>query len=183
MKTAIVSMESAAPYSQGRFHNSEKLEKENYQDYEARTWRNQLHVNEKGLVFIPPLAFKNCLSECAKYLSVQIPGKGKARYTKHFTAGVMVTEPLVLPIKKEDVKGEWIHCPTPGNRGARVLKCFPIIQSWKGDVIFYIFDETITESVFQYHIEQAGKFIGIGRFRPINNGYYGRFDIKKIAWE
>jgi hypothetical protein len=31
--------------------------------------------------------------------------------------------------------------------------------------------------VFEHHLHEAGKFIGIGRFRPRNNGFYGRFDV------
>ena len=40
----------------------------------------------------------------------------------------------------------------------------------------------ITEEVFRYHLEQAGTFIGIGRFRPRNNGYYGRFKLDSMEW-
>ena len=47
---------------------------------------------------------------------------------------------------------------------------------------FYILDDTITEDVFKEHLEEAGKFIGIGRFRPRNNGFYGRFAVDKIEW-
>lgn len=179
MKQCLVSLKSVSPYSQSRFHNTERDEKEGHDDYEKRTWKNRLHVNEDGNVFIPPMAFKNCLSECAKYLAMQIPGKGKQTYTKHFVSGVLVTEPLILPVKAGDVQGEWLHVPSDGTRGGtrRVMKCFPFISKWEGDVMFYIFDDTITEPVFQYHLDQAGKFVGIGRFRPRNNGYYGRFEI------
>lgn len=179
MKTCVVTLKSVSPYSQSRYHNSPKLEKEQSQDYEERTWRNRLNVNQDGYVFIPPMAFKNCLSEAAKYLSVQISGKGKSTYTKHFVSGIMVMDPLVLTIKPEQVNGEWLHVPADGRRGGpkRVLKCFPFISTWQGEVLFHILDDTITEKIFEYHLEQAGKFIGIGRFRPANNGYYGRFKI------
>lgn len=185
MRQAVVSLESVSPYSQSRFHNVPKEEKENHEDYEKRTWIHRLHVNEDNNVFIPPMSFKNCLSECAKYLSIQIPGKGKATYTKHFEAGIMVTEPLVLPITPDEVSGEWLHVPSDGKRGGtkRVMKCFPYIPQWSGNVLFYIFDDTITEEVFRYHLEQAGKFIGIGRFRPRNNGFYGRFKIVDIVFK
>jgi hypothetical protein len=43
-------------------------------------------------------------------------------------------------------------------------------------------DETITEEVFKLHLEESGKFIGIGRFRPQNNGFYGRFKVNEIVW-
>jgi len=179
MAECTVHLRSLSEYSQSRFHNTPKLEKESHADYEARTWKEKGHYTEDGHIFIPPMAFKNCLSEAAKYLGVQIPGRGKERYTKHFESGIWVVVPLVLPNKKDEIKGEWLHLPSDGRRGGttRVMKKFPLIPSWEGDVTFHIFDETITKEVFEYHLEQAGKFIGIGRFRPRNNGYYGRFAI------
>jgi len=184
MKTAIATLTSVSPYSQSRHYTTDKLNKELPRDYEARTWRDRLHVDEAGEVFIPPMSFKNCLSEAAKFLGIQIPGKGKSTYTKHFEAGVLVTDALRLGIKAADVKGEWLFVPSDGIRGSgkRVDKCFPIIPSWRGDVTFYVLDETITEEVFRHHLEQAGAFIGIGRFRPRNNGFYGRFKVENVAW-
>ena len=185
MKKAICTLRSLSPYSQSKHYTVPKLEKEIPKDYEIRTWRERLHVTEEGQVFIPPTAFKNCLSEAAKYLSMQIPGKGKNLYTKHFEAGVMVAEPLLLPIKKDEVEGEWLFLPADGKRGSgkRVDKCYPRIPKWEGQVEFLILDETITKDPFLEHIEGAGSFIGIGRFRPRNNGFYGRFEVVKVDWK
>jgi len=182
MREFIVSLRGVSDYGQNRYYETPKLPKETHLDYEDRTWRDRLHVNEDGYVFIPPTAFKNCLSECAKYLSIQIPGKGKSTYTKHFEAGVLVTEPVVLPIKKEEVQKYPQLVPADGTRGGkkRVMKNFPVIHNWKADVRFLIFDETITKKVFADHIKQAGQFIGIGVFRPRNNGYWGRFAVDNI---
>jgi len=184
MKTATVTIRGVSPYSQSKHYTTEKLAKENAKDYEARTWRDRLHVTDDGSVFIPPMSFKNCLSEAAKFLGIQIPGKGKSTYTKHFEAGVLVTDAMILPIKKEEVKGEWLFVPSDGVRGSgkRVDKCFPVIHEWGGEVTFYVLDETVTEEVFRNVLEQAGAFIGIGRFRPRNNGFYGRFKVEAIAW-
>ncbi len=183
MKIFFAELFSVSAYSQSRHYDVPKLEKEIAKDYEARTWRERLHVTEGGFVFIPPIAFKNCLAEAAKFLGIQIPGKGKSTYTKHFEAGVLVVDALILPIKKEDVAGEWLFVPSDGIRGSgkRVLKCFPVIHSWSGQVNFTILDQTITKEVFTEHLTQAGKFIGIGRFRPRNNGFYGRFEVGKIT--
>jgi len=179
MKVATVQLKSMASYSQGRYHDTEKLNKESHADYEERTWRNKLHVNKDGFVFIPAMAFKNCISECAKYLSIQIPGKGKATYTKHFDAGVIVSDALVLDTKAEDVECERLFIPNPGTT-SRVKKSFPIIHEWSGEVKFFILDETITEKVFTDHLKQAGQFIGIGRWRPRNRGLYGRFTVESV---
>lgn len=130
------------------------------------------------------MAFKNCISEAAKFLSIQIPGKGKATYTKHFEAGVLVMDLVSLGIKKADTPGEWFFVPSDGKRGGgkRVERCFPVVREWEADVTFHILDDTITEDVFTHHLKEAGKFIGIGRFRPRNNGFYGRFSVTKVSW-
>ncbi|WP_438396411.1 hypothetical protein [Caballeronia sp. DA-9] len=185
MKTAIATIKGVSPYSQSKHYSTEKLPKELAKDYEARTWRDRLHAGEDGTVFIPPMSFKNCLSEAAKFLSIQIPGKGKATFTKHIEAGVLVTDALQLNIKKEDVAGEWLFVPADGVRGSgkRVEKCFPVIHQWGGDVTFHVLDETVTEDVFRHILEQAGAFIGLGRFRPRNNGFYGRFKVEGLKWK
>jgi len=184
MRTATAHLKSISPYSQSAYYQTPRLEKENVKDYEERTWRDRLHTLPDGRVFIPPMAFKNCLSEAAKFLGQQVPGKGKATYTKHFEAGVLVTDALVLPLTKPDVQGEWLFVPSDGQRGGgrRVEKCFPLIPEWSGDVTFYILDDTITPAVFEKHLKEAGSFIGVGRFRPRNNGYYGRFSVESVRW-
>lgn len=182
MKTAIATLKSQAPYSQSRPHDTPKLEKEIAKDYEERTWRERAHINQDGQMFIPPMAFKNCLDEAAKYMSIKY--EGKKTYTKHFEAGVMVTDSLVLPFTKETMGSEWVFVPSDGQKGGskRVWKHFPVIQGWNGDVTFYVFDDIVTESVFRQHLEAAGQFIGLGRFRPRNRGFYGRYSVENIAW-
>jgi len=188
MKRAIVKLESISNYSQSRHYDKisvPPLKDELDKDYEARTWRNRLHVDKDGFVFIPPMAWKNCLSEAARYKSEKIPGKNRQTYTKHFEAGILAVDPLRLPMKKEDVPGEWLFVPSDGKRGggSRVDKCFPLIAEWQGTVTYFVLDDIIGEQVFEKHLEDAGNFIGIGLFRPSHNGFYGRFRIKDLKWE
>jgi hypothetical protein len=184
MKQAIATLKSVSPYSQSKYISTPLLEKESPHDHEVRCWRERMHVNEDGFIFIPPMAFKNSLSEAAKYLSIKIKGKNQATFTKHFEAGIMVVEPLVLSMKAEDVEGEPLFVPSKGQRGGktRVEKIFPLIPKWDGVVSYYILDDTVTEDIFKYVLEQSGKFIGLGRFRPRNNGYYGRFDVTELEF-
>jgi hypothetical protein len=185
MKIARCELEGTSSYSQGRYYEVASLPKERPDEKEQRTWRNKMHTDANGNVIIPPMAFKNALTAVAKYLSVQIPGKGKATFTKHFQAGVAVYDPLILPDKAADVEGRWLFVPSDGVRGSgkRVKKCFPEIPKWKGEVVYYVLDDTITKDVFRQHLEESGRFIGIGFFRPQNNGYWGRFKVNSIVWE
>jgi hypothetical protein len=184
MTTFVAILKSTSPVSFGRYYAQDvpKKDKESAADYEERTWRERLHITEDGKVFIPPLAFKNCLDSAAKYLGRQIPGKGKATYTKHFVSGVLVMNPVILPLKKADVKGEWRHVPADGTPGGakRVMKCFPTIPKWEGELEVHVLDHTVTREVLEEHLVQAGLFVGVGSFRPQNRGIYGRFRLVSL---
>lgn len=184
MKVATCKIKSISPYSQSRYHDTPKLNKEMADDYRQRTWREHLHYDKDGQVFIPPMAIKNCLSEVAKFLSIQIPGKGKSTYTKHFEAGILVMDQSYLGIHKDAVDYENLFLPSDGVRGSgkRVIKTYPLIREWSTSTVIYVSDDVITKDVLTYHLNQAGTFIGLGRFRPRQNGYYGRFGVESIEW-
>lgn len=42
--------------------------------------------------------------------------------------------------------------------------------------------QEVTQQIFEQHLRDAGNFIGVGRFRPRNNGYYGRFKVVGLKW-
>jgi len=184
MRIALARLKSASPYSQSRPVASKKPRDETHDDFETRTWKERCHVDKDGEVFIPPMAFKNCLAEAAKYKSIQIPGKGKATYTKHFEAGVLCKEPMPLGVHIDDVQSFRLFVPADGRRGSgkRVWKTFPIFHDWEGDAEFLVFDDIIDDEVFEQHLIDAGQFIGIGMSRPRNNGYFGRFSVENIEW-
>lgn len=149
-----------------------------------------MHADADGMTFIPPGSFKNCLSEAAQFMSISVPGKGKATYTKNFEAGVMVITPTKLGIHRDKVECESLFLPSDGKRGGskRVDKYYPFFPSWDGDVEFIVVDDTIlqssiqdkTKTVFEQVLVGAGQFIGIGRFRPRKNGWYGRFSVENV---
>lgn len=186
MKTAIAHLESTSPFSQSRHYTDEvpRLNKELDGDYEKRTWRNRMHVNKQGHVVIPGPYFANCLKTAAKRLKLPVPGKGRLEFTKYFEAGVMCTDGITLPIKAEEAPCEMLFVPSDGRPGGgkRVTKFFPRIDEWSGKVTFYILDDTIKEHVFRQVLVSAGMLVGVGRFRPENRGFYGRFEVKSIDW-
>jgi hypothetical protein len=186
MKTARVHLESLSPYSQSRHYSTPAREpKESPADYEKRTWRERMHYDADGHVYVPPMSLKNSLAEAAQFLGQKIPGKRNATWTKHFLAGTLVIDGVSLPIKKDDVPGEWLFLPSDGKKGgsSRVDKCFGRIDQWEGDATYHILDEEITKDVFVDHLKQAGQFIGLGFFRPARGGYWGRYSAELIDWQ
>ena len=174
-------LRSISPYSQSKAIQSTINTGEAKDSFEERTWRERMHTDEDGIVFIPTMAIKNCLSNVAKFLAETVPGKGKATYTKHFEAGTMVLDPISLGIKAADVFGERLFVPSDGVRGGgkRVWKTFPLIPKWTGTVQIHLTDPILIDKPNKVHeyLDHAGSFVGLGRFRPRNNGFYGRFKV------
>ena len=182
---AIATLKSLSPIQFGRMYCVEKNDKEQPAAYEIRTWRERAHYDEKGMLFIPPMCFKKSLEGAAAFLSMQIKGRGKATYTKHFLAGVLVMDPVPLPVHKDRVRGLWLNVPHDGRRGgrSRVPKCFPVVDLWEGQVTYHILDGIITEPIFTRHLIEAGNFIGILSFRAERGGYFGRYEVKNVKWQ
>lgn len=195
MKQATFTIVGIAPYSQSRVLQTKRTELQDGQEFEEATWREHIHKDENQRVFIPPMAMKNCLAETAKFISMSVPGKGKSTYTKHFEAGILCTEPINLevqdgkgwvPLLKDAVKSERLFLPSDGRRGSgkRVWKIYPLVPPpWRGEVKMTVIDNTITADVFETHLARAGQYVGIGRFRPRNNGFYGRFGFTDLHFE
>ena len=183
-RLCIVSLESLTPYSQSDFYRSERGSKESWEEFEANHWREKLHITDDGRVFIPPMGLKFAITEAARRIGRKIPGKRNATFGKRFEGGIICMDPIVLPVKADDVQGEWINANADGVRGSgkRVRRCFPVIQSWTAAARFWLTDDEITNDVFEEAIREAGQFIGIGRFRPEKGGYYGRFKVTGFAW-
>jgi hypothetical protein len=187
MHIAIAHLVSASPYSQSKNIDESvipKKSKERPDLYEERVWRSRMHVSRDGNVEIPQTAFGNCIREAARRLQLQIQGKGKTQYTKYIEAGIEVAAPLVLPIKAKDVPHDRLFVHSDGKRGGakRVYRHFPRIDSWEGEITIYVLDDQIPEDVFAKVLRSAGILVGIGRFRPENRGFYGRFSVQSLKW-
>jgi hypothetical protein len=87
--------------------------------------------------------------------------------------------------KKSNVPSITISANPNGVRGdgKRVNRTFPQVPNWKGTATFVILDDTVTKPVFERHLKEAGRFVGIGRFRPENGGLNGRFEPTEFSYE
>lgn len=185
---ATVTLTGIAPMTQSRAHETPKLEGENPNDYDIRTWRNKLSTELNGdsrTIVIPAHGVMQCIAAAAKYSKRQIPGQGKATWTAKFTAGITLMENPRLNIDPASVGSITISANADGVRGSgkRVPRRFPVIPTgWSTTFDVYILDPIITEQIFREMVELAGMFIGLGQFRPQNGGTNGRFKLADLVW-
>lgn len=199
VRTATARLTGMSPYSSSRKYDDlvPRLEKENAEDYDKRTWREHANYDQKTReMFIPPMGLKLSLAEAAKRLSIKIPGKGKATYTKNILSGVIAADRIWLEvppadggkkwtrIKMEDAAMEGFLANSDGRRGSgsRVFRRFPILHEWRAEAILQLIDDEVPTEVFERCLREAGNLIGVGRFRPQNGGYFGRFTCDSVRW-
>jgi hypothetical protein len=175
-------LKSASPYSPSKWYRKEKLEGEDESQHEIRTWRNRCHVDEQGMVYIPPMQFQKAIVGAASFLGMKM--SGRKTFKAAITSGLMLTDGIATGILKKDVQGEWLFLSSEGKKGGAggksVEKCMPYIPEWSGLLDIYILNPQISLEVIEAHLACAGKFIGVGRWRPANGGMYGRFSVEGI---
>lgn len=190
MRTCTATLVGTTAYSQSKALDEEeipKLPKESVADWDKRNWRAKATTNEKGLVCIPAMALKFSIDEAVKRLALQIPGRGKTTYAKFFVAGaICIDEPgPSIGVHIDDVAPIKIWANADGVRGSgkRVIRRFPYIPAgWQATATFALLDDVIPAEIFEKGLIEAGRLIGIGRFRPQVGGLFGRFDVPKVAW-
>lgn len=187
MRTCTVTIKGVTAYSQSKALDEEvhpKLPKEKHGDYDLRLWREKSSFNAQGEVVIPQMALKMSVDEAIKRLNIGIEGRGKSTYTKFFVAGQICEADVPLGIHRDDLQPIDIWANADGVRGSgkRVKRRFPYIQDWGGKATFAILDEVIPNNVFERAIIEAGRLVGIGRFRPEKGGFLGRFAVTGFQW-
>lgn len=184
MRYVIADLRSTVPYSSSRMHDAPKLEKEKPDDYDARTWMHKGTFNEDGILCIPQMAFKFAVDEAVKRLGLKIPGRGQSTYSKYFVAGQICEHDLPTGAHQSALESIEVWANADGVRGSgkRVRRRFPYVRQWSGRLRFLILDETIPNKIFEQSLIEAGRLIGVGRFRPEKGGLLGRFAVDGFHW-
>lgn len=153
--------------------------------FDLRIWRFKAHVNADGKVIQPFMGYKKALDTAGKLTPRKIAGRGAQTYSNQIISGVLLTEPLVLNMTREDMRFEPFMCSPTGDRrglGKRVVRRFPMIDEWGGVMKYYVTNPTIQKDILEEYIRESGMYVGIGRFRPEVGGVNGRFIVEKFEW-
>jgi len=134
-----------------------------------------LYVNDKGKLYQPATHIIGALIDAGK--SQQVVGKKKATYSKIVGYAVEI-EPFEIEHKKQ--KWEVYSCLGVINRG-RVLIHRPILKEWELDFQVIFDEEQIPASILKEIFERAGKFSGLGDWRPNKKGRFGKFQV--TSWK
>lgn len=186
---AIVTIVGTAPYSQSHQHDDPKLEGEQPDAYDRRTWRSRMNTeirDGKKTMVIPQFGIHLSVISAAQYSKRKIEGQRNATWTAKFQRGIAIMGAAPLNVDPETVNAIPLPVNSDGKRGGgtRVIRRFPQIPAgWQATFEVMIIDPIITEAVWTETLRDAGLFIGLGQYRPENGGSNGRFVVKDVIWE
>lgn len=145
-------------------------------DYSGE-WMKSLYWNDEIGIYQPAIHIEGAMIKAAS--NFQIPGKRGKTYKDIFKSAVFV-RPDYIPF---GMKGEPKKLLEQGKfdidlrpvvvQRSRVERARPMFRNWDLKLQIEIQDEQIPADVIKEVLDHAGKFCGIGDFRP----RYGRFQV------
>lgn len=199
MKRLTFEAKGFTPYSMSKIFEDEKNgggplampKSKTHDEFDRENVLLKARVNEAGQVVIHPQAFVSSL-----YVASIGEKLNKKALTRIVEAGISMESaemPLLLlnnkPVKRSDLLQERLFVPSDGKplhkggKGSRVWRSFPYVPAgWSCKVNLLVLDEQLeSKDTLQRLLGRAGKFVGIGRFRPERGGFYGRFAVEGLA--
>ena len=136
---------------------------------------DKLYTNSDGSAYIPSTYIRGALIEAGKSLKIQ--GKGKSTYSKLIGSTVMVY-PDAITINPNKWEPYTITAVNPTTKG-RVSVTRPKFNEW-GLKFEIIATDDISSDKLEIILVEAGRYVGIGDWRPQKKGMFGKFIVTKF---
>jgi hypothetical protein len=134
---------------------------------------DKLYQDENGKTQLPATYLRNSIVEASKQF--KIVGKGKSTYSKLVASTVQI-EPFYIELIAEKYEVFRISAVNPMTKG-RMMTERPKYTKWKASFNLVLNDPAVPSSVINEILEHAGKYVGVGDWRPEKKGMFGKFMI------
>lgn len=129
-----------------------------------------------GVIYTPADHIRGSLVNAAKDLKVK--GKGKATYSKMFGSMVQVSPEAI----KHNLLEFDVHTKrgvNPSTKGMVIIRR-PRLKEWELDFELIV-DNEIPLAVLKEAMDRAGRYVGIGDWRPEKKGIHGKFIVSRFV--
>lgn len=129
--------------------------------------------NTNGQCYIPSEQLRICFINGGGYLKSKV-GNSK-RSMKGVIAAVLQINPEEIILPDFDLIDK--RSAVNKNIKARVIVVRPKWSTWSAEFDMIFDNNTLTKEMIEELITVSGNLVGIGSYRPTNNGYFGRFSL------
>lgn len=159
-------LKGVAPLLINRFISEEKSRKKEY--VPADECKKKLYINSKGELYVPTTMIKAAMISAGSDFAF----KGKKTYKQFIKSGIFFdSEEAKLTPQKYSIDERPVQIGD-----ARVLGWRPRFDNWKIEFTMNVIDEFIGSTTLKDILSAAGKYKGIGSYRP----EFGRFIVASI---
>lgn len=126
--------------------------------------------------YLPSEHIRGSLINAGAFMKAKVGNSRKSM--KNIVAAMfdVVPEKIYLPEFDEIDKRSAVN----RNVKARIITVRPKWNNLDVEFTLMVDNDTITKKTVEELFEYAGKYVGIGSFRPTNNGKFGRYEIVKL---
>ncbi len=129
--------------------------------------------NPQGQCYIPSDQIRGALIGAGTYMKAKVGGRSKSMKTLVAATFVPNEEQIIIPDYDAVDKRSAVN----RNIKARIIVIRPKWTTWEAEFTLNIHEDTITAETVKELLTYAGAYVGIGSFRPTNNGMFGRFEV------
>lgn len=133
--------------------------------------------NTLGSCYIPSEQIRGALIGAGSMVKAKVGGRSKSM--KQVVAAMFMVSPDHIDLPDYDAIDK--RSAVNRNVKARVIVVRPKWTTWEASFKLHIMNDTITKETAYDVLYNAGEYIGIGSFRPTNNGLFGRFEIVEFT--
>jgi hypothetical protein len=136
------------------------------------------YADQKGNLYIPGPNIFSCLVQAGKFHKA---GKSKITTQKSslIPAGVSIVE-LICPLNTKNFEVDSRSVVIPAT-GGRIMCHRPRLDVWRLSFTLDVDLSMFSVALIRQVLEDAGKKVGLGDFRPDRKGTFGRFAI--VEWQ
>lgn len=175
MKKYNVEIEGTTPLLQNKpaeyGFDEEWVEKKASNAYDKEALQ-KVYRDADGIIYQPATHLEQALIEAGKKLRVK--GAGKATYSKIF-GSMLSVYPDAIEHVNQDFEVDKRLVVIPSTKG-RIMRYRPKFLEWRLCFEVHVEDE-IPKAVVKEALEIAGRYVGIGDWRPAKKGKFGKFQV------
>ena len=132
--------------------------------------------NQAGKCYFPAEHLRQAMINAGAFMKSKV---GNARKSmKNIVAAMVDVSPEEIQLSDYDQIDK--RSAVNGNVKGRIITIRPKWSEWEINCKIEIDDNTLTKETIKDLLIYAGKYVGVGSYRPQHNGRFGRFEIKSI---
>lgn len=134
------------------------------------------YIDKDGSFFIPSEHIRGAMITAGTYVKSKVGAQTKSM--KSVVAGMFFIQEEKIPFKPFDEIDK--RSAVNKNVKARVIVVRPRWNEWQASFTLLVDNDSIAQAMIENILTYAGNNVGIGSYRPTNNGMFGRFKIGRI---